>query len=421
VISNRQLTLVLVMALLVSTLFAANMGILATQDSGNNELLRLLAFVPDNENARDSLSYIDYRALIETRKGAAQPKNYQEWVAIRDQITPATGLLMAAFFGIAAGSSEFAQGIVRADKMAEAIGIDPFTTARSLTFGRPPTDALLLEGVFDPAAIGAKLIAKVYQSQEADDLTLWCSADGCDGMRTDLKSRDVNNPFGGRLGRKQPIAISAQTIFSSASEDVVRDIIKAQSGQLLSLAKDVDFQALAEIFAKSGRLIQAQLFNPKYTRASFVPPASGVTPEELKKLADAAKAQFVPIPAYSLVGFAHVIDDTNQYAQVGMVFESAADAKAAGEVITARIPKYTSLRTKQLLTKHIEDRGGVVEPPRVFASESGKYVLVISIRSPLPPEEPGTDGRYISSSMMFIFLMQSITARDIGWLGIEFM
>lgn len=404
---------------LVIAVLAVSAPIIPTiaQSSDPNPLLSLLAFAPDDAESRTEVSYTDYRALVEARPGAAQPKNYIEWLASRSQQTPEAGRLMAALQGISSGSREILQGFVRPAEMVEAVGIDPFTVNRVLVFGAPPRNAVLLDGKFDPSQIGAKLANKGFQKSELSGYTLWCSPEGCDdGMRLNPRERDPMNPFGGHLGRKQPIAVSADKVFSSADDAVVENMVKAVTGETKSLAVNKNFTAIVEAFAEKGVLLQAHLLDPEFTWFAF---AGAVTGRQAQAL-EAMKAEFVPIPAYSLVGLAHIADGQHQLALAAVVYDSEADAKAAQEVISARIPKYISLVTGIPLVESVADRGGVIDPLYIHASQSNsKYVLVVTLRGSIEPQEPNQDGRYITSGMLFRYLFDALARRDLGWLAVE--
>ena len=99
----------------------------------------------------------------------------------------------------------------------EVVGFDFTDIDRAITFGTPPSNGTVLVGSFDPSAIGAAYAARGYTSSAAGEHALLCPEAGCDtGLALDLASIDPRIPFGGRLGRSEPLAVAPSDLLSSA-------------------------------------------------------------------------------------------------------------------------------------------------------------------------------------------------------------
>ena len=221
-----------------------------------------LGSVPDTLDLRQQLvSWIDYAALVESREGAAHPASIEALLALLDAKDPAARLWMAALNGAASGSGRLLRYLFDGGpEWPRMVGFD-FTDVRSeLAFGQPPGDGIVLQGEFDPDRIGAALSARDFTSTDAGPFTLWCRSDGCDkGLEVDVAGRDPADPFGGELGRRQPLAVSEGTLLSSAAIDTVDAMLAATVDAGPSLADDGSYAAVAEAMAAEGTLIQATL------------------------------------------------------------------------------------------------------------------------------------------------------------------
>lgn len=415
---------ILVFLMLFTSLIGTT-ALAAPSQAETSSLVRMLAFAPDTPDIRaGEVSYVDIQALISSRQGAAQPQNFKDWLAIQSQKTPEAGRLMAALRGMSVGTGELANQFLSGDQMVKAIGIDPFTIQRVLSIGTPPSTALVLDGTFDPTAIGKALEAKLYQKQsDLGGYSLWCSADGCDsGMKVNPAGVEQGNPFGGNLGRKQPVAASTTQVFSSPSYALMQTVAKAAASQQPSLAAAPEYLSSVEAFQAAGTVLQVYFLNPKFTRYAFTMPV-GAQAGTLKAIIEKAKAEFVPIPAYSLVTFAHVVNDNSELAMIALVYDSEAEAKTAQDVIVARISKYRSLVVNRPLIDLIKERQGKLETPQIYASRStGKRVFVFTFSAPRQPGNatPDSNQVYPQSGLMFRLLINGVMQRDLGWLAIEF-
>src|SRR5690625_6249437 len=118
----------------------------------------------------------------------------------------------------------------------EVLGLDLFDIRQTLEFNEPPEQALVLLGEFDDEAVVAAFEARDYVVA-GDSPHLLCPAAGCDtGMVPDLRNRDPANVFGGDLGRRFPVLLSAAGIIGSPSEALLQESAAAHADEQLSLA-----------------------------------------------------------------------------------------------------------------------------------------------------------------------------------------
>jgi hypothetical protein len=379
----------------------------------------MLAMVPDTNHARDNdVSYVDFRALVEARPGAANPKTAQEWAAIEAAGGKDGALYRAALLGLRISSSELMTVFLRTEEMVKAVGIDPFTIERAVSVANPPRSALILNGKFDPAAIGAALKAHGFVESTLDKLKLWCHPEGCEsGLKIDVKARALGNPFGGQLGRKQPIVAQPDYVFSSADYSVVQWIAGAIQKKQPSLAEAKDYLAAAEVLTQSGTLIQSYFLNPKYTSQMAIPNLADLPGAE--KIATAVAKDFVPIPQYSLVALAHIVEGKEQRAVVTLVYDREADAKTAADILPTRIATYQSLVVMKPFVDLVKDRGGTIDTPQIYTSvATGKFVVIVTFRGPIEPDTPIEGKLYRASGLLYSLLVEGVVRRDIGWLAV---
>ena len=143
--------------------------------------------------------------------------------------------------GIASGPSDLFAGLMNGGPAwPEVVGFDFTDIDRAITFGTPPSNGTVLVGSFDPSAIGAAYAARGYTSSAAGEHALLCPEAGCDtGLALDLKSIDPRIPFGGRLGRSEPLAVAPSDLLSSADAATIDEMLAAADGSTASVA-DLD-------------------------------------------------------------------------------------------------------------------------------------------------------------------------------------
>lgn len=377
--------------------------------TSTSPLLDILARVPDTARNRDFVSYIDYHALFASRPGGVVPASTAEWNALLDSDSKAARLTMAALFGISAGPEQWARILRMQDATIESTGIDFFSITRAIQVGAPPGVVVILNGNFDPAAIVKAFTAKGFKEDKLDGFTVVCNPDGCaEGQRFNVRERDLANPFGGQLGRKEPLVVTADYLYNSPDYESVQAVVQAVQDKTPSLADAPEFRAMANALAPHGTLIQAQIPDTRYVLRQ--------TPVGLSEAAQK------PFPDYSLIGFAHTHDDKAQYVVIPIVFDKAEDAEKAAAILPERAAGYTSTTWNQPFMKLAEERGGTLQEPTIYQdAETGKTVLLLVFEAALDGEEPGmTEGSFRASGILFQLFIASIAQRDMPWLAASF-
>ena len=409
-------------AALLGLAIGASSGVPAIAQDTPTGLTTALASVPDTLEVRQQLvSWIDYDALIGSREGAAHPASIAALLASLDADDPAARLWMAALNGAASGSGRLQRYLFTGGaKWPQTVGFD-FTDVRSeLAFGAPPEDGIVLRGTFDPDRIAAALAARDFTQTDADPFSLWCRSDGCDkGVVLDLVNVDPSDPFGGELGRRQPLAVSPDTLLSSAAIGTVDGMLAATTNAGPSLADDGDYAALAGALAGEGTLIQATLVPG--TALLFDPAATvgvGASPTQIRERLQQLAAHFDAIPSASLLGIGDAATASEQVVTLALAYPTLAEAQAATAVLPGRLDTMTSVRTQRAWKEELADRGvATVDAHAVERADGQGALALLTFRAPLagPEQDPAT-GLLTSSSMLYRLFVQMIQARDTLWL-----
>lgn len=374
-----------------------------TAQDESDPLLDMLAFVPDTPEtlaAAPLFSYVDYRA-VESTRGIETP-------TARDFAngTELSGLWMAAMNGVASGlpMNYFMQYV---EGMPDAVGFSWFDIDRALTFGQPPAMGKVVAGDFDAEAVGAAFAARGFTETTESGATVWCGPDGCDsGQQLDLKARNPANPFGGELGRNEPVALLPGYILNSAAYTVLQAIIETQQDTSPSLAENPYIRAAAHTIGEKGTLRQTQFFN--------LPDVGLADPRAMLSSTDWAKG-FGVLPPFRVMFLADTVDKDEQVVLIGLVYDDADTATAAADELLARIQVAQSLAAERPFLEMIEERGATVSGAYADKDdETGKAVAVLEIRSPQPDNELSDDGRYKPSGLTFRLMINAAYRRDLS-------
>lgn len=406
---------VLMIVLLIVGLLPAT-----AQEDDRNPFMQMLARIPDTAAAREWLTYIDYRAVIAARPGAPAVTTWQEFEsASRDETG---GQLMSALIGIQSGPAYFARSLMQGGEMAEAVGFDPFMVERAAEFGLPPGAGVILEGSFDREAIIDAHAARGYTENSAGDLTLLCSADGCDnGMNINIRDRNPANPFGGDLGRSQPVLVGDQLVVSSPSIEVLDQSADTINGDADSLASDPDYSAAAEAISSEGTVTQAYFINPGAIQPLSEALLGSVSDPAAVKARRAALAQsFVPMPPYDLIAIGETATETEQVALLALVYADQVDAEAAAALFPAHIMEFESFAVGRTFGDLLTTRGVTSVEATIYAARSGRSVMLLTLRAPLPAAETPDGESPQPASQVYGLLVQAFFRRDLGWLATEF-
>ena len=214
--------------LMVVTLAFGTAPIFAQTTETESPLLRMLARIPDSPAARQYFSYVDYQALLASRPGVPEITSWEQLSSLAGSKSNEGRVVMAALQGMQSGPQFYARYFMQAGEMPSVVGFDLLAIERAVEFGNPPEQGDVLEGNFDTQAVIDAHVTRLYTPSDENGLTLLCPEAGCDtGMEINIRQRDNANPFGGNLGRSQPVLVGDSLVASSASIDVVNAIAAA--------------------------------------------------------------------------------------------------------------------------------------------------------------------------------------------------
>lgn len=392
-------------------------------DAGPAAALRgSLDHVPaDPGTWRPTVSWVDLRAVADARPGAARPTSIAEVPDNGDD--PAFRLWFAAMMGVTSGPADLLQGMLRAAAAwPETVGFDAAQLDRLTAFGEPPVNGVVAEGRFDAAAIGSAFESRGFVGRQDGDRTWWCSPDGCDaGMEVDLANADPGDPFGGRLGRRQPLAVLPDALLSSASDAVVASMVATAAGEAPALADIPLVTAVLDALDATTdvRLIQAELV-PGTELALDVAALLGpnVAPERADELLATIGEGFEPLASASMLLIADGATASEQVVRLVLGYPTLADAERAAQVVPTRLATMPSIATEQPW-QALLDRAGVssVEGSAVGAGD-GTAAAVITLRAPLASADPDPDtGDLVPSSRLYALFVRALWMRDLAWLA----
>ncbi len=399
----------IVLLMLLSAVLSGAVGSARAQTPEPSALMKFLARVPNEPNS-DPIAFVDLRALVASRPNAAQVTSAADYDKL-DANGNASRLYLEILRDVVLPVTDFTQ-VLRYKDTRTTTGIDLFAIEQIAAFGAPPQNAALLRGKFDADAINSALLASKFKRDTLNGNSLWCNPGGCElGDRMNMTERTDYNPFGGALGRKQPIVLANDgTLFSSPNFALVQRISALDPAQ--ALANAPEFRALDAMLKARGTLLQ-ELFVRDTTTFSSTAINFDYTPAT----AISGTLKPVPLPAYSGAVLAHVVNGADVYTLVGLVYDRDTDARAAGGAVFQRMNAYRSVVNSRTLRDAIKDRNGTLAPYElVNDAPTGKTVLVIPIRSVIESDQPDSNGYFAPSGVLFRMLVEMYYQRDLAWL-----
>lgn len=374
----------------------------------DHPLLQMLALVPDTPEAREWLNYADYRAM-EAARGIETPT-----AADFENRTDLADIWIAASTGLSTGMElNYFQNYLT--DMPRLVGFSFFDIDQSMTFGQPPAMGTILKGNFDPAQIAEAYSAREFTSTQVADATLWCGPDGCEsGFNIDLAGREVGNPFGGEIGRKEPLAVLPNGFVADSPHfPIVEAVLDVSQDSSNSLVAVPDYRAVAEALIANGSLVQAQFINP--LDIAF---ADLVLPEQMASIEEVV-AGYGELPVYSLAVLADTWEGDEQTAWIGLVYNSAETAQQAADELTTRINTSISLVTDRPFTDALATFDAEIQQPVIYETED-RAVMLLPIVYPIPPNEQiEGDSGLRSSSLVFRMLMSELLSRGLYFLAVD--
>lgn len=358
-----------------------------------NPLLEMLALVPDTPETQagtPTVSYIDYQALETAWEAIPHFASWQEWTAARESDDDLGARLWSTNTGrITAGPPLYD---ALADETQALIGFDLFAVDRAVAFGTPPANGTILAGDFDSTAIEAAFTARDYETSQVEGVTV---LNGGTGM--EMNAADINkaNPFGGRLGRREPVAIAPGYVLNSMSDDNLETIIGTYTGSQTNILAQPSYAAAANAITQGeGLLIQALFFNPLHVgvlpgvagTAMMGPNVDATQIAEAVEKGPVETREYGFMPVYLLAVMADRQEGDEQVILVALVYNDEETAEIAAAELTKRLSLFANSRMLRRDTPIINDiEGASMSEPRVYADEAtGNYVAIAEARYPMP-------------------------------------
>lgn len=361
--------------------------------------LQAMARVPDVPLIRDGAPIVSYGAYHEGihARGGEVPDSV---AAVRDSgdlsaliALPAAGPYNLRFhlggFGI---------------RYPTVVGFDYFQITHGIEAGRITTIAHILTGDFDPEAVIAAHAARGYTAEAWANGTLLCPPDGCEtGTVQRLQETNPANPFGGHLGRSEPLYITETVLLNSPDFEMLQALIAVEEGGAPTLADDPAFQAVSNVLSQYPAVTMVLAFDavhiaPRADDALIVPDVTDVA----------------PLPATELAFFASAADDESEFALLVLVYPDADAGAAAAEAINLRLN--APISTDGATYADYYEEVGTLEPAQAATdSATGIQMVVIRLVAPKPPDL-ADDEDFTPSNMLLRRLMVGLNQSGIPWL-----
>jgi hypothetical protein len=324
-----------------------------------------------------------------------------------------------------------AQYFLESENMPEAVGFDVFAIQAELNYGDPPESTLQLEGQFDLDAVRAALTAQGYEREDREDAELWCGAAGCDaGGDVNLADQNPSNPFGGKLGRQQPILIEDGRLISSPSLAVIEDHLAITGGSASTLADAPEYQAAVKALNPDGVLLQAYFWDgdilARMGQLDFLTKSIRLSPNQLKTVLSTFLEDYETLPAYQLLAFGDVVTETEQVARIALVYSDDTAAQQAANLIPKRIAAYQSVAAHRPFTDLLKDRRVADVGVEVITDDTaGKSLVLLTFATPKATPEQITALRLdnpnppdvTAPGLVYRLLVDAAFRFDLGWLS----
>lgn len=429
-----MLRLIVLLVMILSLLNSA-----AAQEDAPAEipLLDMLSLVPNTLQSRVSEMYFNDRvAIVNAYEGALMPEDWAEFEGLNpdneDPNDPRFGEVVWWRIYLNNSSSQLGRNITAGDEMEQVTGFDFFEVERELFYGTPPSTGVILEGGFDLESVREAYSALGLVEWSTEGAELWCPEAGCDtGLETNFDNLNRANPFGGDLGRRQPMVLGDGYLMSSADNTVVDAHIQTVNGSTPSLADVPEYAAGVEAMSSIGTLIQAMILDGEILLSvqqdsSLVSNVvAGVPIEQIRALIREQLEDFQELPVYSLMMLGDTATEDQHIGMVALVYGDAETAELAGDVIQNRLTNYESLRYARAMADILAERYLTVETSVV---ESGDLaVLLVQLVTPkATPEEiiaitdvsrDHGDLERTFPGAAYRLLVDAVISRDMGWLS----
>jgi hypothetical protein len=374
-----RLTLTFLLVALLCTACEA-MGI---GSSSTNPLLSLLAGVPQDpiSQAEDYIYFVDYSAL-EAAYNVARPPSIEVFSKFDEYVE------YRAWWTVIRESAWFLhQNWVgfTLETMPEKVGFSTLDVDQAIRFGSSLSTGIILSGSFDEDAISNAYEANLdFEPNDFDGETIWCWVEGCSGgEQSDTENIMLENPFGGRLGQRQPMTISDDLLMASPDLELVLAHLGAAEGTLPSLADDPAYRTAVIAISQDADILQVMIANEALVHgiANRIPIDLRYRPTTQLIDLNAYLEEYQELPLYNLLILADAVTNDEQIARLGIVYRDEKSAEMAASILLSRLESEQSAIDRIPFGEHLADRN-VTSPRYYIHQEGGQVVLVLEFPTP---------------------------------------
>lgn len=396
-------------------------GALAQNDETETPLLlQMMArvpLIPESQDLSLPLSYIDYRALESTVPGLAAFSDYAEF-AQADDARRASWFAAMGRLESSPGSYVYSDLIANQamEALPQVVGFDFFAINQGVYWGQPPANGTFFFGDLGPETIRAAFADRDYTREADGDVEVWCPPKGCDsGSLVDVRGRNLANPFGGNIGRQEPIILGDGWVFSGRGFDSQAAVLAGDAPSLLALPQ---FSAIARALLNHGTVLQLQFVYPLELNGETHNLYLARRPEVREAMmAEVQSVLEVSLPPYSLVAIADLADGDDDIAVIALAYSDEVAAQAAGPALLERLQSATQVSSEQPVMTLLEERRLSIAAPLVIADERGWFVTLLSFRQPRPSTQSDAAA---ADGAGYSLLMNLLNQKDLLWLAHEF-
>lgn len=408
---RKFLTILLVLLTSALTLAQDATG---TPDAEPSPFRQALALIPDTALVRGAnilFSYADYHAALEAR-AIERPERLADYIEDREAVGPIFAALPQT------GPANLIIYLLNGGPDYPAtVGFDFFEVAQAVEIGEPPERGQILLGDFSADAVEAAFTARDYAIERQDESgVLLCPEAGCDaGMQINFDNINHGNPFGGDLGRTEPIFTADGVLLDSPHFPLLEAMAAVYADSGASLADAPEFQAVANVLDEYPYVLSVNALSP--LMLGTIDPVS--IEEGQVQLSDGVIAQLesAPVQPYQIAVIASTADDTNEYGLALLVYVNAEAAQQAAASIDQRLVAMSSFRQPTRTYAEILNDAGTLEPSTVLTDDAtGLSVVVVRVTDALPLNEPDNLGMIPGSHIPFRRFYEMVISRDSNWL-----
>lgn len=385
-------------------LLALLTGVSAAQQDTLAPVFIPLNAIPDMPSSRNIVTLVDRTAISAAYPGAAAPADVSALLQALSRRSASPTSERAWVQVLSRLNDETGRSVIAAEGAPTGLGIDFMEIDQVGTFGTPPENGLILQGAFDIAAVESALSEREYQPVDG----LWCFQSDCaNGTMINFDQRNPANPFGGELGRTQPLLLTDSLLMSSALDEIVTASQQVLTNADGSLASDPVYRAASIALSQQGVVLQVTFIGGESlqtsSEAALENPPDGIA----------------PIAPYMLYAIADVASETEQIGIAAFVFQAESDAAAAVKQMSTRLSLMSSLAANRPWQELLTSRNITITAD--VLPVDGLYVAVLRFSTPLATVEELLEatsedaaGRQLPAAV-YSFLFRGLSNRDDQW------